>query len=137
MRTLYRSERKIRLVNTSPRSEKGQRQKLTFLFYQRTPNMIPLISNQLLNINLLLPGLPRKGDVDSKLPIQFFRVLFPFFLVKVIPVAISTPVEEIDRPPVGEGVLSILGFRFTRQRNSFLNESSERSDSLKKEKSVS
>lgn len=98
-------------------------------------DVLPVFPNEILYIDFAavwLVVLTRESTVDFEFSFEFLFVFRPFFTVQEILVFPSATVEQRDTTPISESIRTILFNGTTGQSNTFLDETTERSDTLMK-----
>lgn len=92
--------------------------------------MVRLLRDELLDVDLRLPLLPREGEVHAELAVELLGVLGPLLLKEVVPSLTATAVEEVDRAPVLKRVRAVLVLGLASERDALLDEGAEGRNSL-------
>jgi hypothetical protein len=97
-------------------------------------NVFPIVPDEVLDVDLAAVGLillTGEGVVHDEFALEFLDVFWPFILVQEVLGGFAATVEERDGSPVCERIGSVLLNRAAGKGNTFLNETTERSDTLK------
>ena len=104
--------------------------RVSLLFYQAVLDELSLLREQLLNVDFRLSLNTREGNEELELVSELLLILLPLLLVQIVDIGTSAAVEESDGAPFIKRGRAIFGDCLPRKRDSLLEETSERCDTL-------